>query len=146
MAAPGRLLQLLRQVSRVRSPAVPEWGRAMLRRTAPVSPPRLPAPRTRQMVKASPLQRMYFLPSGRLRTEGRYTIEPAPLEALLAEVHGMEGAEATAFAGFLRPLLQKDPARRPPAAEMLKHAWLKEGEPEGGGGGRRRRWWLLWLR
>jgi hypothetical protein len=93
MAAPGPLLQLLRQVSRVRSPAVPEWGRAMLRRTAPSPPPRLPAPRTRQMVKASPLQRMYFLPSGRLRTEGRYTIEPAPLEALLAEVHGMEGAE-----------------------------------------------------
>jgi hypothetical protein len=50
------------------------------------------------MVKASPLRRVYFLPSGRLRVEARYDIERCPLAQLLAEGHGLEEDEVGAGA------------------------------------------------
>lgn len=43
--------------------------------------------------------------------------------------------QAAAFAGFLRPLLALDPARRPSAGQMLRHPWLAAREDAGEDGG-----------
>ncbi|GBF95545.1 hypothetical protein Rsub_08526 [Raphidocelis subcapitata] len=116
----------------------------------------------REMVGASPLRRLYFLPSGRLRVEGAFEVPSTPLRSLLVNDHGMERGEATDFARFLRPLLEPSPAKRATAAQMLRHPWLQgeqaEGEAEGDGGGgdgggqeggargggKRRGWWRFW--
>ncbi|KAI8472847.1 MAG: kinase-like domain-containing protein [Monoraphidium minutum] len=103
----------------------------------------------KEMVKASPLRRVYFLPSYRMRTEARYDLPPAPLAVRLVEEHGLEEDEAAAFAGFLSPLLAVNPALRPSAADMLRHPWLAGGGgggegAEGGGGAKGGRKWWPW--
>lgn len=49
------------------------------------------------MVKASPLRRLYYLPSGRLRVEARYDIPRTPLRRLLVEQHGLDEEEVGSF-------------------------------------------------
>jgi len=45
------------------------------------------------MIKSSPVRRIHFLPSHRLRVEVRYDISHAPLEALLTTTRGMDEEE-----------------------------------------------------
>jgi hypothetical protein len=45
------------------------------------------------MVDASPLKRLYFLPSGRPRVQAAYDIPRRPLALVLREDHGLDARE-----------------------------------------------------
>lgn len=51
-------------------------------------------------------------------------LKPWGLEEVLVEKYDWPFDEATAFAEFLRPMLEFDPMKRATAAECLKHPWL----------------------
>lgn len=52
-------------------------------------------------------------------------LKPWGLVAVLHEKYEWSLEEAEAFADFLKPMLQFDPAKRATAAECLKHPWLR---------------------
>lgn len=52
-------------------------------------------------------------------------LKPWGLEEVLVEKYEWRFDEAAAFAEFLRPMLEFEPAKRATAAECLEHPWLK---------------------
>eukprot|EP01062_Namystynia_karyoxenos_P030963 TRINITY_DN23014_c0_g1_i1.p1 TRINITY_DN23014_c0_g1~~TRINITY_DN23014_c0_g1_i1.p1 ORF type:complete len:692 (+),score=221.29 TRINITY_DN23014_c0_g1_i1:81-2078(+) len=58
--------------------------------------------------------------------------EPEPLDfvARLTQDHGWDRVDAEEFSGFILPMLEYDPARRPRARDLLCHPWLEI--PDGG--------------
>ncbi|GAX78608.1 hypothetical protein CEUSTIGMA_g6047.t1 [Chlamydomonas eustigma] len=79
-----------------------------------------------EMVEASPIKRMYFRKSGRLKMEANVAIQPVSLEEILVNGYKFNEAEATSLASFVKPLLELDPLKRPEPAELLSHPWLVE--------------------
>ncbi|XP_037044082.1 SRSF protein kinase 3 [Bradysia coprophila] len=53
-------------------------------------------------------------------------LKPWGLEEVLVEKYEWRFDEAAAFAEFLRPMLEFEPARRATAAQCLEHPWLKQ--------------------
>jgi hypothetical protein len=94
------------------------------------------------MVKASPLRRTYFLPSGRLRLEGTFNVPATPLRALLTSDHGMEREEVrpacggAGMAGSRRPRPWSAPAAPlGPSRRAGLCAWGRRERPGWPGGG-----------
>lgn len=90
----------------------------------------------RELCRKSPLHEEFFLgkdsPSmpDMLRIYGIKTLkatpEEKPLRDRLVKMTVLPEEEARAFADFLTPMLQWEPASRATADQMLQHPWLKE--------------------
>lgn len=52
-------------------------------------------------------------------------LKPRGLKDALFEIYGWKLDDATAFADFLRPMLEFDPDKRATAAHCLEHPWLQ---------------------
>jgi serine/threonine protein kinase len=84
----------------------------------------LRGPMPREVRARARLAKRFFQPDGRLRHIAELKIWP--LERVLAEKYRMPPPDAAAVAGFLLPMLELEPARRPSAAAMRAHPFLAD--------------------
>ena len=84
----------------------------------------LRGPMPREVLARARLAKRFFQPDGRLRHIAELKIWP--LERVLAEKYRMPPPDAAAVAGFLLPMLELEPARRPSAAAMRAHPFLAD--------------------
>lgn len=80
-------------------------------------------PIPKKIVASGTLSHFVFNKKGELRHITG--LKPWGLEEVLIQKYEWECDEATAFADFLRPMLEFDPDQRATAAHCLDHPWLK---------------------
>ncbi|KAH8370536.1 hypothetical protein KR093_003988 [Drosophila rubida] len=80
-------------------------------------------PIPRQIVLRAPWAQQMFYMNGELRNITG--LKPWGLMDVLIEKYEWSKRDAEAFAAFLKPMLEFDPAKRATAAECLQHPWLR---------------------
>eukprot|EP00798_Chlamydomonas_sp_ICE-L_P026834 gene26834-4431_t len=78
-----------------------------------------------KMIAASPIRKMYFKQSGRLKMESQYRITADRMDEVLVREFFFEPEEATALSAFITPLLSYDAEQRPTPSQLLSHQWLQ---------------------